>query len=205
MTILDATTQTAVAANPQIFARFVSIFFSGFTARMWTGVGPFTLLGNVYTGFGSLGSIAPISDKSDITSQRIQIQLSGLESSLMSQLVDFTQQGADVEIIEAQLSLDGAVVGTPYFIFKGEIDTMSGQIGETLTITVQAENYISFIFRGPDGHRQTAADQEALFTGDLGMAYAASVIPAIPWGANENVTVYNSAGGTPFGYVPGVM
>lgn len=195
MTVLTGPTVTATQANPQSFARFVSLYFSGFTARMWTGVGPFTLGGNVYTGFGSLGSLTPISDRSDLTAQRIQLQITGLESTLMSQLVDYTQQGAQIQIFEAQLDLNGAVVGAAYLIFGGQIDTMSAQLGETMTITIQAENYISFIFRGPDGHRETAADQEALFSGDHGFSFAASVIPAIPWGANSDVTITSSAGG----------
>ena len=204
MTTVTGAVQTALSANPYIMARFLSIAFPDYTARLWTGVGPFTLLGDVYTGMGSLGSIAPVTDKSDLSAQRIQMSLTGLDPALMADVRNYLHQGSTVQIIEAQLDQDLNVVPDPYVIFIGEVDVMSASLGETMTITCQADNFISFIFRGPDGHRQTAADQIALFTGDLGLNFCASTITDIPWGSKGSVATSSgsSGGGTASTSVP---
>lgn len=187
--------EAAMSASPYIMARFVSFFFADVTVRLWTGVGPFVLGLETYTGMGDLGSIAPISDKSDLSAQRIQITISGLDPINMAELRDYMHQGTPVEIYEAQLTQDLEVVPDPYLIFVGEVDVMGAALGETMTISAQIDNFLSFIFRGPDGHRETAADQIALFPGDLGLNYCASVITDIPWGRINTLSASSAGGG----------
>lgn len=182
MTTVTPAVATALSANPYVMVRFVTFTFPGYTARLWTGIGPKVYDGNTYTGTGNLGTIGPITDDVSLVAQRLQLTLSGVDASLMAECMDYLHQGTPVTILEAMMDQDGAITADPYSVFAGEIDTMYGTLGETLTITVIVDNFISFIFRGPDGHRRTAADQEAIFSGDVGLAFAAKLILDIPWG-----------------------
>jgi hypothetical protein len=201
MTSLTSAVQTAIVSDVYQTARFVTISFPGNIFRMWSGIGPFTLGGNVYQGAGSLGTLGTITDTttdgvSTFNSQRLTMSLSGLDTTLAAQVNSIDHQGSPVEIIEAQIDSTGAVIPNSYDIFLGEVDTMAISLGATLDIAVQCENYLSFAFRGPDGRRRTTADQEDLFPGDKGLEFDGSLPPDIPWGIAGGATI-PSASATP--------
>lgn len=199
MTTLTAGVQAAIIAEIYRPARFVTITFPGLLFRVWTGIGTFTIDGNDYTGAGSLGNIAAITDTATdgvntFNAQRLALTLSGLDPSLAAGLRLANHQGSPVEIIEALLDSNGAVIDDDYAIFNGEVDTMSMTLGDTLTINVQCENYISFLFRGPDGRRRTTADQEDLFPGDKGLEFDGNLPVDIPWGVAGGASVPAASG-----------
>lgn len=201
MTTVTSNVQAALSAQPYTMARFVTLTLPGYTFRVWTGLGSKTLNGNVYTGAGSLGSISPITDTSDLSAQRIQLALTGLDTSLQSTVQNFLHQGSPVEIAEVQMDQDGNIVPNSYDVLIGEVDVMSMELGETLTISVTVDNLISMMFRGPDGHRRTATDQQTLFPNsgvpDLGLQYVGNLLMNIPWGVNWRITT--KTGGTSAG------
>ena len=201
MTTVTSSVQSALSAQPYTAARFVTLTLPGYTFRAWTGIGSKTLNGNVYVGAGSLGDISPISDRSDLSAQKIQMTLTGLDPSLHADVVNYLHQGAPVEIIEAQMDQDGNVVPNSYDILVGEVDVMSMELGETLSVIVQVDNLLSMMFRGPDGHRRTGIDQQTLFSNsgspDLGLSYVGNLLMNIPWGVNWRIT--SKTGGTSAG------
>jgi len=201
MTTVTSGVQSALSAQPYTMARFVTLILPDYTFRVWTGLGSKALNGNVYIGGGSLASISPISDRADLSAQKIQLSLTGLDTSLMAEVVNYLHQGAAVEIIEAQTDQDGNVVPDSYDILVGEIDTMQTELGDTMSVSVTVDNLLSLMFRGPDGHRRTAIDQEILFPNsgapDLGLQYVGNLLMNIPWGVNWRIT--SKTGGTSAG------
>lgn len=192
---------TALSAVPYKEHRFIKVTLPTYTAAFWTGPGDVVVSGTTYHGVGSIGSAGPITDNSDLAAQRLQLQLSWLDTSLWAEVKDISHQGSPVEIMIAQLDGGDVIIPNPYDVFVGEVDTMSGTLEKYLTITVNAENFLSFMFRGPDGHRRTAQDQQFLFPNsgvpDLGMQFVANQLDNIPWGVQSSVT--KKEGGTSSG------
>ena len=54
---------------------FVKIEFDSSDVRLWNGLGPKTLLGEVYTGSGRLGRIEPIRETQELVASGIRMSL----------------------------------------------------------------------------------------------------------------------------------
>lgn len=191
MTTLSSSNQTATAANPYRSAYFVTVTFSTYTLRMWSGVGPRDLSGDTYVGAGALGSVTMIPETlaggaGGLDSSRVELMLTGLDTSLATEVRDFSEQGASVDILEAQLDSSDALVDGTYSLWSGQVDTMHMQLGETLTVRLVCENFLAWLFRGPDGRRETNQDQQDLFSGDKFFEFTARMPDTIPWGVATN-------------------
>jgi len=201
MTDMIEAQKQALIANPYRQARFVTIEFPDYTMRAWTGVGTRTLDGEEFTGVGRLGSIAPITDRADLSSQRLSLTLSGLESTYSAEVQQYVVQGSPVRIVQAQIDDNDQIIAGSFEIFYGEVDTPSETFGDTYTISLQVENYLSFMFRGPDGRRRTGADQEQIFNNsgdpDHGFQFVGYLLMSIPWGVKSSIT--QKTGGTSSG------
>lgn len=205
MTDVTSGVQTALAASPYLPARFVTLTLPDYTVYLWSGVGTKVYNGNTYEGAGALGSINPITEKAatpaGIDSQRLQLSLSGLDTRLAQEARNYLHPGSTVEIVEAMLDATGAIISDAYDVFVGEVDTMPFVLGETLTISLICENFMSFAFRGPNGRYRTANDQQEIFPNsgspDLGLQYNANLLPDIPWGVKSSIT--RKVGGTSAG------
>ena len=59
-------------------------FLYSIPLRMWTGYGEFEILGNDYQGLGNLIDISQVSESADIKANGININVSGLDTSILS-------------------------------------------------------------------------------------------------------------------------
>lgn len=172
----------ALEGAPYHEEAFVKIVFPSYTLRCCSLLRPYTLDGETYDGVGTVGSISVISESADVSADPITLTLSGLQPSLVSALQDFAHQGSLVTIKIAQFDASGVLIPDPITPFVGTVDTMSWALGNTMSVSVQADSYLRLLFRGPDGHRRMAADQEAIFPSDFGLGFAASLVDNMPWG-----------------------
>lgn len=172
---------------------FVKIEFPSYTLRCSSLLRPYPLDGETYDGLGTLGTISAISESADVSADPITLTLSGLDTSLVSELQDFHHQGSPVTIKVAFFDANGVLIPDSVTVFVGIVDTMSWTLGDTMSISVQADSYLRLLFRGPDGHRRMAADQEAIL-GDTGLEYAAQLVDNVPWGVPNGAA---SAAGPP--------
>ena len=62
----------------------VELFFDNGTLRFWTGIGDRTIDSNTYTGTGSLLSVGPSEEVSDLSAKSMSLTLTGLDSSIIS-------------------------------------------------------------------------------------------------------------------------
>ena len=175
--------------RPEIF---VKIVFPSYTFLAWSGTGPYTLDGDAYTGVGSLGSISAVGESSDLTADGADLNLSGLNSNLVSSLQDFDHQGSPVTIQLAMFDAARVIIPDPETIFAGIVDTMSFVIGETLDISVRCDSILTMLFRGPDGGRRMQAQQIQICPADLGLEFSAGLKEDIPWGVATKLTIDES-------------
>lgn len=213
MTTVTSAVRDALKAQPYRCHRAVRIQFPGYDFKVWDGSGPKTISGQSYTGAGTLGAISPIADNSvdgvrGPVAERIELTLSGLplSASLITELKDFQHQGAAVSVLEAHFDAAGALVADPYSIFEGQVDTMHYELGDKgLTITVIAENFLAYMFRGPDGRRRGDSDQQELFSGDVAFAFQGKLTPNIPWGSPTNNQLLDKVASASGSGLPGIL
>jgi len=115
--------------------------------RVHSGLGNFTIDGDEYLGVGDLGSIDAISQDGSTSPNGIRLTMSGLDPDLISDVLLDGYQGREVKIMLVTF------VGNDYTnlynhnIYKGLLDTMEIQYGETAIITVNVENALVSWFR----------------------------------------------------------
>jgi hypothetical protein len=138
--------------------------------RVCTGGWTLTWNGYTYTAVGGLGSVEPVQENLGAPAA-LRFTLSGVPSSMVSLVLAEPVQGKLVNVYVAIFDpatyqiLDAALEWT------GKLDTMTlGEDGGTAVVTVTAEHAGLDLLRTVTT-RYTDADQQRLYTGDLGFQY----------------------------------
>ena len=162
----------------------VYLGFDSGAVRLFSGVGTISWHGNTYTGAGTLGSISPIEETSDVRSNGVQLTLSGISSSLISTALGEQYQGRTCTIWLGFLDSSDALIADPVQMFSGKLDVMSiTDSGETCAITVTAENRLVDLERPSEIRYYTDSDQKRLSTGDKGCEFVETLqTKDIVWG-----------------------
>lgn len=102
--------------------------------------------------------------------------------SLLAEAMDDLQMGAPVEIWFGLMS-DGALIGSPYLIFAGQVDQPTTEVStQGASITLALENKLSNLLR-PTARRYTAADQHLQYPDDIGFNWVEMLNDvALRWG-----------------------
>ena len=155
---------------------FVECLFDGGPVRIWSGVGPYVLNGDLFTGAGHFGGIDKIEESSgDVRAVGIAMTLSGIESSYISLVLQEHFQGRACTVWLAFFDLNWVLIPDVTVQFKGRMDyPVIEEGGDTCTITVNAESILIDLER-PRVRRYTNEDQVALYPGDRGMEFIAAI------------------------------
>ncbi len=186
---------TALASEvqePEIAPIFLAEFlFDTAPIRFWNGYGTITINGNEYTGSGNLLSVSQVVETQDLQANGMQFTLSGMPTSLISLALSENYSGRSCNLYfacvytdqqwdgvftdeftdEFTTDLSGALVGDPYLIFSGLMDTMEiADSGETATITLSAENRMVDLKKSKVS-RYTPEEQKRRYPGDKGLDF----------------------------------
>ena len=190
----DMTTQVSASQlSPIILA---SLAFQT-PLNLWSGYGTITYSGTGYLGIGTLGTISPVEETTDLAARGISMQLSGVPTALIAVALTENYQGKACSIMFGALDSSGALVSTPITIFSGRMDVMSiNDDGQNATIGMTAENKL-VDFRRPREVRYTDEEQKNLYSGDKGLEFVNSIQEKeIYWGnAKFSAPVDDSGGG----------
>lgn len=115
--------------------------------RIHSGLGHFTIDGEVYVGVGDLGSIEAISQDGSTSPNGISMTMSGLDNELISDVLLDGYQGREVKIMLCVFIGDDYTTVHNHNIYRGLLDTMEIAYGKTATITVRVENALIGWFR----------------------------------------------------------
>ena len=115
--------------------------------RVHSGLGSFVIDSETYIGVGDLGSIDSITQDGSTSPNGIRLTISGLDTSLISDVLLDGYQGREVKIMLCVFIGEDYTNLHSHTIYKGLLDTMEIQYGETATITVNVENALIAWFR----------------------------------------------------------
>jgi hypothetical protein len=190
----DMTTQVSASQlSPIILA---SLAFQT-PLNLWSGYGTITYSGTGYLGIGTLGTISPVEETTDLAARGISMQLSGVPTALIAVALTENYQGKACSIMFGALDSSGSLVSTPITIFSGRMDVMSiNDDGQNATIGMTAENKL-VDFRRPREVRYTDEEQKNLYPLDKGLEFVNSIQEKqIYWGnAKLAAPVDDNSGG----------
>jgi len=164
--------------------------------HIWSGYGTITVGSTAYLGIGTLGSISPIEETTDLAARGISMQLSGVPTAMLAVALTENYQGRECSVLFGALQASGALVSSPVTIFSGRMDVMSiNDDGQDATIIMSAENKL-VDFRRPREVRYTDQEQKNLFPSDKGLEFVTAIQEKqIYWGNAKLVAPVNEGGG----------
>jgi len=164
--------------------------------HIWTGYGTITVGSTAYLGIGTLGSISPVEETTDLAARGISMQLSGVPTAMLAVALTENYQGRECSVLFGALQASCALVSSPVTIFSGRMDVMSiNDDGQNATIGMSAENKL-VDFRRPREVRYTDQEQKNLFPSDKGLEFVTAIQEKqIYWGNAKLVAPVNEGGG----------
>jgi hypothetical protein len=189
----DMTTQVSASQLAPII--LASLSFST-PVNLWSGYGTITYNGTGYLGIGTLGTISPVEETTDLAARGITMQLSGVPTAQIAIALTENYQGRECSILFAAMASDGTLVSTPVTVFSGRMDVMTiNDDGEQAIIGMSAENKL-VDFRRPREVRYTDEEQKALFPTDKGLEFVNAIQEKqIYWGNPKFSSSVMSNGG----------
>lgn len=163
----------------------VELKFDSGTLRIWTGLEDLTVAGNTYIGAGSLLTISPIEDDTELSSKGVTLSLSGMDETVLDYALTENYQNRLITMHMGFLSGGNESAGE-FVVFKGRITNLTvSDDPDGYIIALQAENRLIDLNR-PSNLRYTSESQKFLFSGDKGMDFVAGLQKAeLNWGPSK--------------------
>lgn len=122
-----------------LFAEFD--FASGFV-RANSSDRSLTHLGNVYSAIGTLGGVGPVKENGNLSPEKLEFQLSGVDNSLITTTLTEDYHGRDARLWVGYLNAESYVlVTTPQILWEGFMDVMTIRTEQnTSVISLVCEN-----------------------------------------------------------------
>jgi hypothetical protein len=135
---------TALSAPDLRPALFVSMQFASSTVYLWSGLGPITWNSMTFIGVGDLGKISTISEGSTVEAQSVTIELSGIPSDMMTEVLTETRLLGAVNIWLALFDpVTGVLIADPFMSYQGKMDEPSmTDDGTSCTCAITVENVL---------------------------------------------------------------
>lgn len=185
---LSADMVTEVSATQLAPILMASLQFST-PVYLWSGYGSLGYGGVTYLGIGTLGTISPVEETTDLAARGIMMRLSGVPTVNVALALTENYQGRACTILFGALSpTAGTLISSPVTVFHGKMDVMQiSDDGQSAELTMTAESRL-MDFRRVREVRYTDEEQQNLFAGDVGLEFVNDIQEKpIFWG-NQNQT-----------------
>jgi hypothetical protein len=155
---------------------------------LWTGYGTLTYNGIGYLGLGTLGTISPVQETTDLSARGITMQLSGVPTAMVYDALTEDYQGRTCSVMFGALSPTAGLIASPITVFSGRMDVMQiSDDGQSSLITMSAENKL-IDFKRTREIRYTDEEQQAIYSGDLGLEFVNAIQEKTIYWGNQNHT-----------------
>lgn len=173
---------------------FAELDFSDGVVRAHSGLGAITWGGNEWHGVGEFGGIGEVEEGVDVAARGLSLALNGMPSTILPKALEANYRGRSAKLYLGFLDDTGALVGDPYQVFGGRMDTMQIEdAGESGSISVQCENRL-IDFKRCRVSRYTNEEQLARYPGDSGLSFIAGIADkTLRWGPSNGNTASSSA------------
>lgn len=179
---LSTDQQTAAAASVVRPIMLVRLDFANQPVLAHTSLGDLAAMGETYKGVGNLGGLSALKEGTQARSYGAQLTLSGLDPALVATVQVEHYRGRDERIYIGLLNENHQLIGTPSQEWRGRMDYCDISLGETASITLNAESRLADCDR-PRVRRYTHEDQQDLYPGDMGFEFVAAMVNKdIVWG-----------------------
>jgi len=160
----------------------VEIFFTTGTVYFTDSDRNITWNSNTYLAAGSFLSFSEINEQNALTVSDIEVQLSGVDRTYLTTILDETFMDRDLIIRKGFINDLNAVVVDPIIIYSGKMDQpniIESSDGCTISVTV-ANLFVDF--NKTNARFTNDESQKLFFPSDNGFQYAHQVIKEINWG-----------------------
>ena len=137
---------------------------------------------NTYTASSLLLNASAVSESSEVEIANIQLRFSGADQTIISLFLNNNYMNKDVEVYKGFLNDSQILIGDPFTLFKGKIESFS--VDEEITnstVTITATSHWSD-FERVQGRKTNTNSQQIHFAGDVGFDYASQAIAELRWG-----------------------
>jgi len=179
---LTPAVDSALAAGHVPLVLLVEMDFPSQFLRLNNSAVNFAWNGHDWLGVGRLGNVEPVKEGTDLAARGLALQISGIDPAAISLALGTQYEGRSCRVWVAPLTTAHALIADPVLIFWGRMDTMDIELGETATITVNAESRLADWDR-PRVRRYNHEDQQIDYPGDKGFEFVEQMVSKeLRWG-----------------------
>lgn len=162
-------------------AFFVQIGFGSTTSYLWSGIGDVVWSGQTWNGVGSLLAITAPEDSSTVEAKGITISLSGIDSTLLPEVVNDFVLGLPVVMYLALYDDTNTLIDSPVTAWSGRTDQPTIDVtGPDAVISLNCESRLLDMNVSVE-RRYTNEDLQRDNPGDLGFQFVNAI---------QNVTLF---------------
>ena len=200
----NATALDAAVIRPVVF---VELAFDAPTGTLYLhdDVGPITAndwdgTSRTFEGVGDFGGISKIDEGRDVSPYSVELMLSGIDTTIASQVLTDDSVLRTVRILVGLLDADRTLIDDPHPMWAGYVDDLQVAIGAESVIRVTCESQLA-AFEKINGRLQNDADHQAEFSGDKFYEYLPQMLDAkFRWGgrtqsfSGQSATAFGAGG-----------
>lgn len=168
-----ATTQLATTHVRPV--QFVSLAFDSGTQRLHDGVGVITWGAQTWYGVGDFGGVDLIEEGEQASPFAIRLRLSLLDATMSAEALTGDYHLRAVVLYIGFLDSSNALVADPDVIWKGTLDVVDVQAGETNAMYATCESYLARLDR-TNGKLFTDAEIRRTYSTDTFFKYVPQMI-----------------------------
>lgn len=167
---LNAAALAAIRDEVPLRTCAVELDWPGAPARLNGSPISLWIEGNEFLGVGALGSISIVEETTELRAQSATVTLSGIPRDAIAVALTQSYQGRRGTIWEVPLSRDTYQPVSPIVIWRGRMDQMDVQLGETASVSVRIESRLADARRARN-NRYTDEEQQRHHPGDTGFRF----------------------------------
>lgn len=180
------TTAVSTAVQQERVMRTVAaeLLFSTGAVRVVAGPRDITIGGQTYLGIYTLGGISEVEETPELQAAALTLQLAGVPRDAINIAMTAQCQGRAGTIYEVIFDLvTEQPIGDPFIVFRGRMDNMQVDLGETATVRVSMTNRLADWGR-PRIRRYTNEEHRRRYPSDPGFRFVtATASKEIVWPA----------------------
>lgn len=171
MRTVDAAILAALSAPVVRCIYFVRLHFDSAVFAWHSGFGNIYADGYTYLGAGTLSTVSAVNEETGIKAASVSVGLSGVKPEIVNLMLTeaYINRPAYVHFVPLDDG-DIPVSSTPMLLFRGSMDSISGQMGTSASFVVSLKSRLADWER-PRKILNTDAQQQKLYPGDRGMEF----------------------------------
>ena len=178
----SAANQTAIAADVVRPVNLVKIEFATGTIYYSDSDRDIVFDGFTYLGTGTLAGFSSVEEGNEIQTYTITLSLSGIPSNVISLALTEDFQNRFCTMYTGFLNDSYALIADPIEMFKGRINQMNLESGDTSTVSLTVESRL-VDWERPRVRRYNNSDQQVEYASDKGFEFVPQMVEKeLIWG-----------------------